>query len=94
MHHIYVYIGSAFILIRDAQYCQIGGKEMDKLLLKPSEAAQVLGIGRSLIYELIARKEIPSIRLGRCIRIPSESLQRWLKAQEDQSIETKRQDGE
>ena len=67
---------------------------MDKLLLKPSEVAQILGIGRSLIYELIDRKEIPSIRLGRCIRIPSESLQRWLKDQESQSSETQRQDGE
>ena len=67
---------------------------MEKLLLKPSEVAQILGIGRSLIYELIARKEIPSIRLGRCIRIPSESLQRWLKAQENQLSEAQRQDGE
>ena len=55
---------------------------MDKILLKPSEAAQILGIGRSLLYELIARKEIPSVRLGRCIRVPSESLQHWLKDQE------------
>jgi len=62
---------------------------MDKLLLKPIEAAQVLGIGRSLIYELIARREIPSVRLGRCLRVPTESLQRWLIDQE-----SKRQDGE
>ena len=67
---------------------------MEKLLLKPSEAAQLLGIGRSLVYELIARKEIPSLRLGRCIRIPSESLQQWLKDQECKSSKAKRQDGE
>ena len=57
---------------------------MEKLLLKPSEVTKILGIGRSLVYELIARKEIPSIRLGRCIRIPSESLQQWLRDQEHQ----------
>ena len=56
---------------------------MEKLLLKPSEVTQVLGIGRSLVYELIARKEIPSIRLGRCIRVPAESLQRWIRDQEN-----------
>ncbi|MFC1848441.1 helix-turn-helix domain-containing protein [Chloroflexota bacterium] len=56
---------------------------MEKLLLKPNEVAQVLGIGRSLVYELIARKEIPSVRLGRCIRIPAESLQRWIREQEE-----------
>ena len=67
---------------------------MEKLLLKPSEVAQVLGIGRSLIYELIARNEIPSMRLGRCIRIPSESLQRWLKDQELQSKERNKQYGQ
>jgi excisionase family DNA binding protein len=67
---------------------------MEKLLLKPSEVTQILGIGRSLVYELIARKEIPSIRLGRCIRVPSESLKRWLKDQEYQSSEMQRQDGD
>ncbi len=56
---------------------------MEKLLLKPSEVTQLLGIGRSLVYELIARKEIPSVRLGRCLRVPAESLQRWLKDQEN-----------
>jgi prophage regulatory protein len=61
---------------------------VEKILLKPNEAAQVLGIGRSLIYELIARREIPSVRLGRCLRVPTKSLNIWLKEQEN-----KRQDG-
>lgn len=60
---------------------------MERLLLKPLEAAQVLGIGRSLIYELIARREIPSVRLGRCLRVPKESLQQWLKEREEQELE-------
>jgi prophage regulatory protein len=68
---------------------------MEKLLLKPSEVTQILGIGRSMVYELIARKEIPSIRIGKCIRIPSESLQQWLKDQEiGQLNEIQRQDGD
>lgn len=62
---------------------------MEKLLLKPSEVTQILGIGRSLVYELIARKEIPSVRIGRCIRVPSESLQQWLKDQENGQSNTK-----
>ena len=56
---------------------------MEKLLLKPSEAAQVLGIGRSLMYELIARREIPSVRLGRCLRVSKESIQKWIRDQEE-----------
>lgn len=55
---------------------------MDKILLKPSEVTQVLGIGRSLVYELIARGDIPSVRIGRCIRVPHESLQKWIKEKE------------
>ena len=57
---------------------------MEKWLLKPAEAAEVLGIGRSLIYELIARGEIPSIRLGRCLRVPAESLKQWLREREEE----------
>lgn len=67
---------------------------MDKLLLKPTEVAEILRIGRSLVYGMLASGELPSIRVGRCIRIPSELLQQWLKDQEYQSSETKRQDGE
>lgn len=71
---------------------------MEKLLLRPVEVAQILGIGRSLTYELIARGEIPSVRLGRCIRVPAESLQRWLRERENcqsnESEERQRQDGE
>ena len=57
---------------------------MEKLLLKPLEAAQVLGIGRSLMYELITRGEIPSVRLGRCLRVSKESLQKWIREQEEE----------
>lgn len=67
---------------------------MEKLLLKPTEVAGILRIGRSLVYGMLASGELPSIRVGRCIRIPSESLQRWLKAQEKQLSEAQRQDGE
>ena len=62
---------------------------MEKLLLKPSEVGELLGIGRSLTYELIARGEIRSLRLGRCLRVPREWLQQWLNEQEN-----KRQGGE
>jgi excisionase family DNA binding protein len=55
---------------------------MDKLLLKPTEVAEVLRIGRSLVYGMLASGQLPSIRVGRCIRVPSASLEDWLKAQE------------
>jgi len=60
---------------------------MEKILLKPCEVAQLLGIGRSLVYELINQKIIPSVRLGRCIRVPSESLKKWIKENETRKLE-------
>jgi len=52
---------------------------MNKILLKPAEVAERLRIGRSLVYELIAQGEIPSIRLGRCIRVPVAALNEWIE---------------
>lgn len=48
---------------------------MEKLLLKPEEAADALGIGRSLLYQLLARGELESVKIGRCRRIPADALQ-------------------
>jgi len=39
-----------------------------------SEAAAVLGISRALAYELVARGEIPAIRLGHRIVVPTKRL--------------------
>ena len=54
---------------------------MEQLLLRPIEAAEVLGIGRSKIYELIAAGHVPSIRIGGSQRIPAEALRRWIDSQ-------------
>lgn len=50
-------------------------------LLTVPEAAQLLRISRNLAYELVARQELPSIRLGRVIRIPRASLDEWMEQQ-------------
>src|SRR5215216_4572449 len=46
------------------------GNELDLLTLP--EAAKLLRISRNLAYELVARHEIPAIRLGRVIRVPKQ----------------------
>lgn len=55
---------------------------MDKILLKPAEVAERLRIGRSLVYELITQGEIPSIRVGRCIRVPVVALDEWIEGKQ------------
>jgi excisionase family DNA binding protein len=49
--------------------------ESDRLVLSVSEAAQRLGISRAFAYELVARGELPVIRLGRRRLVPIGALQ-------------------
>jgi excisionase family DNA binding protein len=44
------------------------------LLLKVEAAAKVLSLGRTKMYELIAAGDVPVIRLGRSVRVPTASL--------------------
>lgn len=46
----------------------------DRLTLTVEEAARLLGISRALAYELVARGEVPGIRLGRRIVVPRRAL--------------------
>lgn len=48
------------------------------LALRPSAAAQALGLGRSLFYELIRSGEIETITIGRCRLVPIEALRSFL----------------
>jgi excisionase family DNA binding protein len=46
-----------------------------KLTLTVPEAAELLGISRALAYELVARKELPALRLGRRLVIPRRVIE-------------------
>ena len=46
----------------------------DRLLLKPEEAARLLGVGRTSVYELIARGELRTVMIGRCRRVTMSSI--------------------
>jgi excisionase family DNA binding protein len=56
---------------------------MEKLLLRPVEAAEAIGIGRSKVYELIARGDLPSVRIGASVRVPVDALRGWIARQLD-----------
>lgn len=51
---------------------------MEQMLLRVSEVGQIIGLGKSKTYELIASGEIPSVRLGKSLRVPSDALKRWI----------------
>ena len=47
----------------------------NKLTFTVPEAAELLGISRALAYELVARHELPALRLGRRLVIPRRALE-------------------
>ena len=51
---------------------------MDKLLLTPEEAFDLIGVSRSYGFQLLAERSIPSIKVGRLRRIPVAGLKAWI----------------
>jgi excisionase family DNA binding protein len=49
-------------------------RDPDPLVLSVREAAALLGISKDLAYELVARGELPALRLGGRIVIPRNKL--------------------
>ena len=56
-----------------------------KLMLRPAEAAEAIGVSRSKAYELISSGVIPSVRLGGSLRVPVEALRTWISEQIQQA---------
>jgi excisionase family DNA binding protein len=52
---------------------------LEKLAYRVPEAAELLGLGRAKTYQLVASGELPSIRIGRAVRIPAQALREWLE---------------
>ncbi|HUR18665.1 MAG TPA: helix-turn-helix domain-containing protein [Acidimicrobiales bacterium] len=47
----------------------------ERLTLSVEEAARILGISRAFAYQLVAKKELPAVRLGRRIVIPRKAVE-------------------
>jgi excisionase family DNA binding protein len=56
------------------------------LLLSIPDVAASLGLGRSKVYELIAKEGLPVIRFGRSVRVSAASLQKWVEQREQQPL--------
>ena len=56
------------------------------LLLNMAQAQKILSLGRTKIYELIAKEGLPVMHIGRAVRIPYEPLQQWLMERQKQDL--------
>ncbi len=51
----------------------------DRILLKADEVARRLSLGRATVYLLMSVGELPTVRIGRAVRVPADGLQRWVE---------------
>jgi excisionase family DNA binding protein len=53
----------------------------ERLLLTADEAFELLHIKKTLGWKLIREGAIPSIKVGRLVRVPRRELEAWITAQ-------------
>ncbi|MEI7772952.1 MAG: helix-turn-helix domain-containing protein [Chloroflexales bacterium] len=58
---------------------------VEPLLVRVEEAARILSLSRSTIYEMMDAGELPSVRRGTARRIPVAALRAWVAHQTGQS---------
>lgn len=64
-------------------------REVAPLLLTVDETAELLRVSRNTAYGLVRRGEIPSLRLGRGLRIPARALERLIRHSESNDAEAR-----
>jgi excisionase family DNA binding protein len=49
------------------------------LLLHAKEVAKLLGLSRSKVYEMLAARELPMVKIGTAVRVPRAALLAWIE---------------
>ena len=55
--------------------------QAEALLLRPTQAARLLGISPRKLWGLTKNGKVPHVRIGRATLYPTETIRRWLEAQ-------------
>lgn len=53
-------------------------------LLRPAQAADLLSVRTSWIYEAVRARRLPCVRVGRHVRFLRSDLERWVDEQRDE----------
>ena len=64
---------------------RMADEAVQPLLLTIPQVAALLNLGRTKVYELIDREQLPVVRFGRAVRVSLAALQTWLEQHEKQA---------
>ncbi len=67
-------------------------EEFDRLLTV-REAATLLSLRRAYVYDLIRQRALPSVRIGKYVRVRSCDLQAWITRHREEAVDGKIQPG-
>ncbi len=60
---------------------ELGPRRLDGPLLRPEQAAELLAVKPSWIYDAVRTGRLPCLRVGRHIRFTRTMLETWLTEQ-------------
>ncbi len=60
---------------------------IQKVLWTVEETAEALSIGRTSVYKLMSRGELPVVRIGKSVRLQARTVIKWAEAQEEEDFE-------
>lgn len=53
----------------------------EKITLNVSEVAELLGVSRPVVYQLIHREDFPAFKIGKRTLVPRLALEEWANRQ-------------
>lgn len=57
------------------------GTEIEPMAVSAAEAAQLLGVSRPTVYQLMGREDFPAFKIGGRTLISVDGLRRWVEQQ-------------
>ena len=56
-----------------------GYPPVEPICVRIDDAARMIGVGRTKLYELIATGELEAVKIGKATRVTTASLQKFVK---------------
>jgi excisionase family DNA binding protein len=63
--------------------------DTERWVLSPKEVQERLGLSKTTCYALIQSGVIPSVRLGRSIKVPASALRQWIERQANEASDAR-----